>query len=395
VVQTDGSKVTCTGLPHSFSSAAISPSGRTVALVLLDAAGNPRNQITMIDVSTGASQSVVLRAAATDGASLTILYADSMAFDFKKSRLFYDAVTEVPATDGASKSYVWAIYALDIAGNVTVSVIPPIASLNVANPALGHVHDDLLAFDALDPTTNNAAVYIANLTTGKLQKIGETSLGYGFPTFTGDDKALVYSRYDAAQPSKRSLVRQALGADFMTPSGAAASWLTDGDVATMYRRGTFASGTTVVEYYHAGLDNYFITADPVEQGFVDSGGAGAWKRTNLNFKAGGTRPVCRFYGNKFGPNSHFYTSDEDECASLIAIYSPVAKSWVLESYDFAITPAVNGACAAGLVPVYRAYNNGFARGVDSNHRITSNFAAYQQTIAAGWKGEGVTMCAPQ
>jgi hypothetical protein len=55
---------------------------------------------------------------------------------------------------------------------------------------------------------------------------------------------------------------------------------------------------------------------------------------------------------------------------------------------------VNDACPSGLVPVYRAYNNGFARGIDSNHRITSNFAAYQQTVAAGWIGEGIVMCAP-
>ena len=395
VVQTNGSKVSCAGLPHSYNSAALSPSGRTVALVLLDNAGDPKNQIVMVDVSTGASTSIVLRAAATDGASLNVLYADAMVFDFKKSRLFYDAVTELPGVDGAAKSYVWAIYALDIASSVTVSVIPPIAGLNVANPTLGHVRNDLLAFDALDPKSGDSAVYIYNLTTGKLQKIGNTVLGYGFPTFTGDDKSLVYSHRDSAQPSGRTLLRQALGTDFMTPAGAVATWLTDGDVATVYRRGTFASGTTVVEYYHSGLDNYFITADPIEQSFVDSGGAGAWKRTNLNFKAGGTRPVCRFYGNRFGPNSHFYTADEDECASLISNYSPAAKSWGLESYDFATTPSVNGTCSAGLVPVYRAYNNGFARGVDSNHRITSNVAAYQQTIASGWKGEGVTMCAPQ
>ena len=42
-----------------------------------------------------------------------------------------------------------------------------------------------------------------------------------------------------------------------------------------------------------------------------------------------------------------------------------------------------------------AYNNGFARGIDSNHRITSNRAAYLQTVAAGWIGEVVVMCAPQ
>ena len=71
-----------------------------------------------------------------------------------------------------------------------------------------------------------------------------------------------------------------------------------------------------------------------------------------------------------------------------------AKSWKFESNDFLTTPAVNGGCPAGLVPIYRAYNNGFARGVDSNHRITSSYSAYLQTVAAGSIGEGVVMCAP-
>ena len=160
----------------------------------------------------------------------------------------------------------------------------------------------------------------------------------------------------------------------------------------------------VVEYRHAGLDNYFITADPTEQAAVDAGAAGAFQRTGNTFQAGGPNQVCRFYGNTninpatgtiYGPNSHFYTASPVECASLKAQFTPNAKSWKFESNDFLTTPAVNGACPANLVPVYRAYNNGFARGIDSNHRITSNQAAYLQTVAGGWIGEGVVMCATQ
>jgi hypothetical protein len=80
---------------------------------------------------------------------------------------------------------------------------------------------------------------------------------------------------------------------------------------------------------------------------------------------------------------------------LKALFVATAKAWKFESNDFLTTPAVNGACPAHLLPVYRAYNNGFARGVDSNHRITANHAAYLQTVAAGWIGEGIVMCAPK
>ena len=162
----------------------------------------------------------------------------------------------------------------------------------------------------------------------------------------------------------------------------------------------------VVEYYHPVLDHYFITADPAEQAAVDAGAAGAqWRRTGGTFKAGGTTQVCRFYGNnntnpatgtRYGPNSHFYTADAAECAGLKAAYNATAKSWFFESNDFSTTPAVNTVCPAGLVPVpvYRAYNNGFARGLDSNHRITSSQAAIADVIQRGWISEGVVMCAP-
>jgi hypothetical protein len=122
--------------------------------------------------------------------------------------------------------------------------------------------------------------------------------------------------------------------------------------------------------------------------------------------------VCRFYGNAapnpatgtiFGPNSHFYTAIPAECAFLIAIFNAGEKSWHFESYDFAATPPlelrdfpdIGAACPPGAIPVYRAYNRGFERGEDSNHRLTNSLAAYQATVARGWAGEGVRMCAPQ
>ena len=203
----------------------------------------------------------------------------------------------------------------------------------------------------------------------------------------------------------------------LSPSMSSAGRLTPGDVEGLRSGAIALAGSarvksvtaaaavaTVVEYYHAGLDNYFITADPVEQAAVDGGAAGAFQRTGNEFLAGGTNQVCRFYGNTnvnpatggiYGPNSHFYTADPQECASLKAQFDPNAKSWKFESNDFLTTPAVNGACPANLLPVYRAYNNGFARGVDSNHRITANHAAYLATVARGWIGEGIVMCAPK
>jgi hypothetical protein len=62
---------------------------------------------------------------------------------------------------------------------------------------------------------------------------------------------------------------------------------------------------------------------------------------------------------------------------------------------FRVDAAGRGTCTFGKVPVYRAYNNGSLRGVDSNHRITRNFNAIQEVLNRGWSNEGVVMCAPQ
>ena len=152
---------------------------------------------------------------------------------------------------------------------------------------------------------------------------------------------------------------------------------------------------SVVEFYNPDLDHYFITADPVEQTMVDSGVVGRWQRTGSTFESGGTTPVCRFYGSAHGPNSHFYTVNAQECNSLKSLYDPKIKSWKFESLDFLSSAPLEGGCTPDQRPVYRAYNDGYAKGIDSNHRITAYLADIQAVVAKGWKSEGVVMCAPR
>lgn len=162
-----------------------------------------------------------------------------------------------------------------------------------------------------------------------------------------------------------------------------------------------------VEFYNAGIDHYFITADTSEAAQIDNGSAGpGWSRTGNTFKSGGSTSICRFYGSYSpGPNSHFYTVDASECQGLKDQQIPASdprkltvKSWNFESLDFISTPpttaGINGTCPTGTMPVYRAYNNGNIRGVDSNHRITSSLTAIQEVVSRGWSNEGVVMCAP-
>lgn len=154
-----------------------------------------------------------------------------------------------------------------------------------------------------------------------------------------------------------------------------------------------------IEFYHSGLDHFFVTADPVEANGIANGAAGpGWSATGQTFKVGGGTGVCRFYGSMTpGPNSHFYTVDPGECQFLKDLQSTTPsnqKRWNYEGIAFGAARPLGGTCPAGLMPVFRAYNNGHARGVDSNHRLTSSVSAYQAQIAKGWIGEGVAMCVP-
>ena len=169
----------------------------------------------------------------------------------------------------------------------------------------------------------------------------------------------------------------------------------------------------VVEFYNAGLEHYFISAEPAEIAALDGGAlGGAWKRTGNTFPAWDvvgappdTVPVCRFFGtdryradgSRIGPNSHFYTADPNECAFVKTAWQSVASdgvsypAWTFEAYAFAVKLPVGGACPAGTQPLYRSYNNG-ARG-DPNHRYSTRTDILQ--ALAGWAFEGLAMCLPQ
>lgn len=163
---------------------------------------------------------------------------------------------------------------------------------------------------------------------------------------------------------------------------------------------------TVYEFYHAGLDHYFRTADAGEASGIDSGAAGSgWARTGDNFQAysaattlSGVAPVCRFYGSMSpGPNSHFYTASQEECNSLKAlqlITPDNEKRWNYEGLVFSIVLPTASGCPSGSTSIYRLYNNGFTRGEDSNHRYTSLQSEYQRLQSSGWSGESVVMCSP-
>jgi hypothetical protein len=173
------------------------------------------------------------------------------------------------------------------------------------------------------------------------------------------------------------------------------------------------SASPVIEYINtqdfpnAPGGHFFYSDSAAEIQIVDSGGAGHFVRTGKQFKAGGTKPLCRFYGNSvWGPNSHFFTIDDAECATVKGLQitppPPNVQQWNYEGLAFSATPpSGTGAarsCASGLLPVYRVYNNAISNGVkhawDSNHRYGTDKSALDAFAASnGWTVEGIAFCA--
>jgi hypothetical protein len=154
---------------------------------------------------------------------------------------------------------------------------------------------------------------------------------------------------------------------------------------------------TVVEYYNAGLDHYFISWAPGEIANLDNGARPGWVRTGGSFKTlvpgqTGTSPICRFYIPPTLGDSHFFGRGESECASTARANS----SFVLESAEFMdMFLPVGGTCSQGTTAVYRVFSNR----PDANHRYTTDKAVREQMAGKGWLIEGdgpdaVVMCTP-
>ncbi len=166
-----------------------------------------------------------------------------------------------------------------------------------------------------------------------------------------------------------------------------------------------AATVDAVEFRHAALDHYFVTANADEIAKLDTGFFTGWTRTGLGFKvlepadtSPGAMPVCRFYGNPAaGLDSHFYSASATECDEVKQKF-PLA--WLLESsnvFQIYLPDLATGACAPNTIPVYRSWNNR----TDSNHRYTTSASVHDGMIAKGYVAEGygtgprpVAMCAP-
>jgi hypothetical protein len=156
---------------------------------------------------------------------------------------------------------------------------------------------------------------------------------------------------------------------------------------------------TVIEYYHAALDHYFITDRANEIAILDAGiTIRGWLRTGQTFNVftsagAGTSPVCRFYIPPDKGDSHFFGRGVTECDETAAKF----PSFINEDPQFfhVILPTA-GVCPAGTRPVYRVFSNR----PDANHRYMVDPAIRNEMVTVRhWLAEGdgpdlVVMCVP-
>jgi hypothetical protein len=246
-----------------------------------------------------------------------------------------------------------------------------------------------------DPLGNvNAATFLLMTYTQ-----GETeggSSGSGVLTFNAagnyyEVRGGLYVGLDAACPTPAGYYDVYSRIDNMVPN--VREYLTPGNNP--------AGTVSVVEFYNAGLDHYFMSSNPAEINDLDTGVHAGWVRTGLRFNAyptqvAGTNPVCRFYRLPAFGDSHFYSASPAECAATAAAH-PV--DWVYESpavFYITLPDPNTGACPLGDVQVWRFFNQ-----VRTNHRYTADVTTRDEMRAdpITWVEEGygpdqVIMCSP-
>lgn len=239
----------------------------------------------------------------------------------------------------------------------------------------------------------NGSVLIADQINGRIRKVAAdgviSTVAGGGSSFTLGDGAAATSAF------------------LLSPSGVAANAAGDvfiSDRGNLRVRKVASPLRELVEYRLTSADAYFYTSKDAEKFLLD--GISAWQRTGATILVNaasvtGSKALVRYYFDAVAQNptrgTHFYTLRDDEIASLNALNPNNSQTPRLpynegtEAFAFAVT---NGACTSAQTPVYRAFRNATVAPNNPTHRLTTNVAAYNALVAAGWTAEGIAFCAP-
>lgn len=152
---------------------------------------------------------------------------------------------------------------------------------------------------------------------------------------------------------------------------------------------------SIVEFFNAPFNKYFITASPADWAVLDQHASIGWKRTGVTFSAytqgqdAAALPVCRYFAPAVA--SHFFSVSKADC-DLLA----VTPGFVYEGIAWYATPPIAGTCVSGTSSLYRTFNNGSnTNNGPANHRYFNDYSFYQSYAVKGYALEGLAMCLPQ
>ncbi len=166
-------------------------------------------------------------------------------------------------------------------------------------------------------------------------------------------------------------------------------------------------GVSLTEYYHAGLDYYFLTGRDSDKAALDT--VAAFVRTGKEIKMYRTAnmdtlPLERHFFAKVARGatrgSHFFTVQPDDQIALAALNPTNAAldaKPLLEGVEgYAIPKTTAGVCPADTLPIYRAFKGAPRFVDDGNHRFSASLAQHQDMVnRLGWTDEGIAFCGLQ
>jgi len=153
----------------------------------------------------------------------TALYADALSFDPTGTYLIFDTFNQIIGVSD-TLSY-WNINLLDIQTGMEETIFPALAQgENVDDPSFSKTSQTRFAFDYENKNTGKFQVMAADFNTGKTGVIDNTVSDLGYPSYSGDDKNIVYHNYSNTQHVVNIMP---LNSDLISSTGTSQSYLSD------------------------------------------------------------------------------------------------------------------------------------------------------------------------
>ena len=228
----------CLGLSGRVQNLVMAPDGRQMAMVLKDASGRITPSITVMTLAGKGSRRTfrLVAPSVLDGLSrITMTRANAMSFNADGRYLMFDAERSMVAANGAvSRS--WSIYALDLTTGIMLDVIPPLAGKDIVNPSMSAIDPGLMLYEIRDQASPEIHVRMADLALGTVSEVIRLQ-AQGYPSFNGDDTAVVYAAPGPGAQAGYALWRQPLyDASGRRASLPASVLLPDARRGVIYRR---------------------------------------------------------------------------------------------------------------------------------------------------------------